>query len=793
MLFHYPLSSIDKTRIEDLKTFSDIKKSFIEKDMLILESDSVQREAEELLSSSSHYSTYTFKAEIDCAECAHEVEEALEKNMFVAYVSFNFPKKTLKVISSLKEEEIKAICREAEDEIVFLKDEEKKYVFSVSIDCAECAREVEEELASLPQVKNAIFDYPKGKLIVTTTLSEKEIMEEAKKIEDEIVFHTSRVEEGRDYSIPRLSLSILLLIASYILGLPLLSIASFLVAGYDVILKAIKNITKGKVFDENFLMAAATIAAICVKSYEEAAAVMVFYQIGEYFQNLATNRSRESIGKLLDLSVDKVTVLKGEEWIETEPEKVEKGSLFMVKGGEKVALDGVIEEGEGYIDTRALTGESVPVKVRKGERILSGSVNMEATLILRSIEEYSESTASKIMKLVEDGEGKKAKSEKFITLFSRYYTPIVTLSALILAILPPLFGTPWKESIYRAAMLLVISCPCALVLSVPLTYFASMGAFAKTGLLVKGDEAIHNMARVKTFVFDKTGTLTEGVFTVQKTEFLTVSEEKLATLAKALERESTHPIATAIMALDEGEEKKAEKVRTIPGVGMEGIVDGHTVRVGSARIGENLPLLEDDGTHVYVAEDGVLLGVYVISDRIRDNASSTITRLKEMGVERTTILSGDRKDRVEKTARILGIDSAYGELLPDGKLETMETLKKDGILAYCGDGINDAPTLAAADVSIAFGGVGSDSAIEASDFVIMDDRIEKLPLALTLAKRTERIVKENIGISLSVKAIVFVLALMGIANMWLAVIADTGVSLVAVANALRALKHRITK
>ncbi|MGN1164466.1 MAG: heavy metal translocating P-type ATPase, partial [Candidatus Ornithospirochaeta sp.] len=417
-----------------------------------------------------------YKVSIDCADCALEVEEMLNGRDDVKNAVFNYAKGTLTLETSLSDDEIKKICRETEEDMEFLENEEKAYVFSVEIDCADCARKVEEELKKTEGVEKAFFDFPKGKLHVSTTLTEKEIMKICRSVEDEIVFHSSSLEEKKDFSLYRIGISIVLVALSYILGFPFLAVTGYIVSGYDVLMKAMKNIARGKVFDENFLMTAATIAALGVKNFEEAAAVMVFYQIGEYFQNRATRKSRESIGKLLDLSADTVTVKKGDEWIDGCPEEIEEGSLIMVKGGEKIALDGIVEEGSGFLDTRALTGESMPVSVKKGDKVLSGSVNGESTLIIRTTSVYAESTATKIMKLVEEGEGKKAESEKFITVFSRYYTPFVCISALLLALISPLFGITWTDSIYRAAMLLVISCPCALVLSVPLTYFASMGA-----------------------------------------------------------------------------------------------------------------------------------------------------------------------------------------------------------------------------------------------------------------------------------------------------------------------------
>ena len=729
----------------------------------------------------------TYRVEIDCEECALEVEEKLRSNPNIKDVSFNYPKRKLTLTTTLNDSEIIRLSKEAEEDIKFLSEEVKNYVFTLTI--AENDKEkLLEALEKENRAKKAFFD-KKGRLHVSSSLSEKEIIKIGKSFSS-VSFHTSNIEEKKSYTLERAIFSILLLVSAYIFSLPILAIISYIVAGYDVILKAFKNILKGKVFDENFLMSLATIAALCTNNIEEAAAVMIFYQIGEYFQDKATDKSRDSIGKLLDLEAEGVEVLIGGEWKEIEPEEVEKGSIFRVKSGEKIALDAIVDSGEGFIDTRALTGESVPVKVKKGDKVLSGSVNGDSTLILKSTEEYEDSTASKIMKLVEDGESKKAGSEKFISVFSRYYTPLVCLSALLLALISPLFGVSFSDSVYRAAMLLVISCPCALVLSVPLTYFAAMGAGAKNGVLIKGDDALEKMAHISSVAFDKTGTLTEGVFSVQSIKNLSTSKEHLATIAKSLEAESTHPIATALLALEEGEIKKAEEVTTIKGIGIEGIVDGKRVKVGNSKLMEGLPKIEDKGTLVYVTEEDRLLGVYVISDKIKSQAKSTMAKLKKLGVNKLIILSGDRKEIVEDTRKKLEMDEGYGELLPLDKLNMVEKIKKEGTLMYVGDGINDAPTLASADVAIAMGGVGSDSAIEASDSVIMDDDINKIPRAISIAKKTEVIVKENIILSLLVKAIVFILALMGVANMWVAVFADTGVSLLAVANSLRALFYK---
>ncbi len=738
--------------------------------------------------------TYVFNVRIDCAECARKVEDALKKNENVSSAEFNYPKGKLTVTGTLTPDEIMKAARNAEDEIIFIS-ERKNYVFSVSIDCADCARKVEDALRKDSRIEKARFDYPKGKLYVTTALSEEDVRKICLEVEPDMSFHSAREEEKKDYSPYRIMLSLLFFLVSKIPAIPhgeYIAIIAYLIAGYDVLLKALRNILKGKVFDENFLMSIATLAAVFISSYDEAAAVMIFYQTGEFFQRKAVGTSRESIGKLMDLSVETVTAKRNGEWVSVRPEEITEGDLILLKSGEKLAVDATVEDGSSFVDTRALTGESVPVKAEKGSLVLSGSVNGESTLILRAEKEYSESTASKIMKLVEDSEGRKAESEKFITKFSRYYTPSVCIAALIVAVLPPLLGLrSFTDSIYRAAMLLVISCPCALVLSVPLTYFASMGSFARHGILVKGDEAIQNLADAAVCALDKTGTLTEGVFTVQKIEHLNCTKEHLMDTVYALEKESTHPIARALLNYTGERKAAAESVHTINGAGIEGRMDGKHIMAGSARIMKNAPRVSEEGTLVYVTEDDVLIGVLVIADRIRDTSFSTIRSLRNAGVKKIVMLSGDRSEIARRTAEKIGLDDAYGELLPQDKLEKIEELSgKEGKLLYVGDGINDAPSLKAADVGVAMGGVGSDSAIESADCVIMNDDLSRLPVAIRIARKTERITRENIILSLLVKAIVFILALFGVANMWLAVIADTGVCLLAVANAMRAMKYK---
>ena len=666
-----------------------------------------------------------------------------------------------------------------------------KITLKADIDCAECAREVEEALTKHSEVKNAHFNFPKKELTVETSLTIDEIKKIAKEAEDEIVFIDDiKTNDEKDYKLARIIISAVIFLAAMLSGYRWIAVVSYIIAGYDVLWKAIKNILKGKIFDENFLMAIATVGALFIASYDEAAGVMIFYQIGEYFQNKATKKSRSNIAKLMDLKADTAEVERDGAFITVKSESIEVGETIRIKAGEKVPLDAEILSGESFLDTKALTGESVPRKAIKGDRILSGSINGEGTLVCRVLAPYAESTATKIMKLVDESESKKSRSEKFISKFSKYYTPAVCIAALLIALLTPIISdASLKESLYRACMLLVISCPCALVLSVPLTYFASMGSFAKRGILVKSDETIQNIAKLQLLALDKTGTLTEGIFSVQK--IYSDDEKKLIHLAASLEKNSSHPIAKAILEYAGSNWEEAADVKEIPGIGLEGTIDGKLIRVGSKKIAENAEVPAEAGTHVYVTENNKLVGIIVISDKLKSSSINAVKEMRNAGIKEVWMLSGDRKEIAEKTASEAGLNGAFGELLPQDKIAALEKLmKRDLVTGYAGDGINDAPVLKRADIGFAMGGVGSDAAIEAADAVIMNDDLMKIPTAVRIAKKTENVVKENIILSLGVKAIVFILAMFGIANMWLAVIADTGVALIAVMNAMRALRWK---
>lgn len=578
---------------------------------------------------------------------------------------------------------------------------------------------------------------------------------------------------------------------------------SYLIVGSEILKKAFGNITRGNVFDENFLMSVATIGAFAIGEFPEAVTVMLFYQIGELFQSYAVDKSRKSISSLMDLKSDFANVFRNNNIEKVDPDEVKIGEMIVVKPGEKIPLDGIVKEGTSMIDTKALTGEPIPKKVNVGEEILSGCINLEGVLKIETTKEYEESTVSRILELVENASSKKSKSERFITKFAKYYTPIVVIIAIILAVIPPLIikDASFSVWIYRALSFLVVSCPCALVISIPLSFFGGIGSASKHGILIKGSNYLEAISNLETIVFDKTGTLTEGVFNVQKINSIEISEEELLEIASYAEWYSNHPIAKSIKSAynKDVEEVKIEDVKEISGKGIRAIIDGKTVLVGNEKL-----MIENDieyeknkdlGTVLYIAIDGTFSGTIVISDRIKDDSIKCIKLIKESGIKNTIMLTGDKKEIAEKMCDELGIDIVHSELLPDGKVEKMESVLKQKSqnkkIAFVGDGINDAPVLALADVGIAMGGLGSDSAIEAADIVIMTDEPSKISTAIKISKKTMRIVKENIFFAIFVKILVLILSAFGLATMWGAVFADVGVSIIAILNSLRMLNKKI--
>lgn len=579
----------------------------------------------------------------------------------------------------------------------------------------------------------------------------------------------------------------------------ILYIVAYLIVGYKVISKAIRNIFSGQVFDENFLMSIATIGAFATGEYLEAVLVMLLYQIGELFQSYAVGKSRKSITDLMDIRPDYANVEKNGKLEKVDPEEVSIGDQIIVKPGEKIPLDGIVEKGESMLDTSALTGESVPRKAMKGDTVLSGCINKNGILTVKVTKEFGESTASKILDLVENASNKKAKAENFITKFAKYYTPIVVILALCLAFLPPLFikDLTILECVKRAMTFLVISCPCALVISVPLGFFGGIGGASRQGILIKGSNYLETLANTKTIVFDKTGTLTEGKF--QVVEINATDKEKIMEIASLAESYSSHPIAIAIR--EKGpkklDQKRIKDLKELAGKGISAKIDKKQIYVGNDKLlKENnieYPKTDKVGTIIYVAEEKKCLGYIVISDKIKENANSTIQELKEKNhIKNTVMLTGDKKEIADYIAKEIKIDTVYSELLPQDKVDKLEMILKDqednDKVAFVGDGINDAPVLTRADIGIAMGALGSDAAIEAADVVIMDDDISKISNAISLSQRTIRIVKQNIYFAIGVKVFVLLLGAFGVANMMEAVFADVGVSVIAILNSMRALK-----
>lgn len=582
---------------------------------------------------------------------------------------------------------------------------------------------------------------------------------------------------------------------------PVLFAVPYLIIGYDIIRKAIKNICHGQVFDENFLMMLATFGAFFVSEYAEAVAVMLFYQVGELFQGYAVGRSRKSIQDMMDICPEYANVEREGELIQMDPEDIEIGEEIVIKPGERIPLDGIVTEGESFLDTAALTGESVPRKVRNGEEVISGCVNGSGMLRVRVTKIFEDSTVSKILELVENASSKKAKVENFITRFARYYTPVVTVAAALLAVVPPLILGNWSDWIQRACIFLVISCPCALVISVPLGFFGGIGAASKLGVLVKGSNFLEAVSKMTTIVFDKTGTLTKGEFRVTEILPETIADGELLELAALAEGYSTHPIAASIRAAY-GKKIDTNRLGEAVEIAGQGIcipVDGRDVWIGNERLmkGQGIHCREYSdkaGTVVYVALEGEFAGAIVISDTVKHGVSDAIRSMKEAGVRKCVMLTGDRPKAAEYVAEQLGIDEVYAGLLPDGKVEKVEQLLNiQGAaeqLAFVGDGINDAPVLTRADVGIAMGSLGSDAAIEAADIVLMDDDIRKIASVVRIARKTLVIVRQNIIFALAVKAAVLILGALGMANMWEAVFADVGVSVIAILNAMRTLRTK---
>lgn len=707
---------------------------------------------------------------------------------------------------------------------------EKKLILEGLV-CTSCAGKIERKITSLDYVNNATINFSNGNLIINIKDEKKSIeilhksKEIIKKIEPDVkVFDYEEKENLKEKELDKknniidtigknkiikLSIGLIIFLTAIIgnFNNPIeitLFIISYVLIGGNVLLTSAKNISHGQVFDENFLMSIATLGAFFIGEYPEGVAVMLFYELGEIFQDIAVNRSRNSIKSLMDIRPDYANLIVGDNSKKVDPEKVNVGDTIIVKPGEKIPLDGTVTEGSSMVDTSALTGESVPRSVKKDEEVLAGFINKNGVLTIKVTKTFGESTVAKVLDLVENAGNRKAPTEKFITKFARYYTPVVVFSALALVIIPPLVieGAEFSEWLYRGLVFLVISCPCALVVSIPLGFFGGIGSASKNGILIKGGNYLEALNEIDIAVFDKTGTLTEGIFEVTDIKVHNeYSKEDVLKYAAYAESFSNHPIATAVVDAY-GENIRSEEISNyneIAGHGIEVNYGDSKISVGNKKLMDknNIEIIESTeiGTVIYVANDNNFIGSIVISDRIKKDSKEALSNLKQLGISKTVMLTGDNKAIGDKIANELGIDTAYTELLPDGKVEKLEDLykekQKSKKLAFVGDGINDAPVLARADIGIAMGGLGSDAAIEAADVVLMTDEPSKLVDSIKIAKNTRKIVYQNIVFALGVKLIVLALGALGFASMWSAVFADVGVTLLAVLNSLRVLNTKL--
>lgn len=669
---------------------------------------------------------------------------------------------------------------------------------------------IERAVNQLEQVESATVNLIAQKLTLETKSEDgidKEIIDLVDAIEPGIEVISEKKEEAlpekRDWA-KELLLAVTILFAfgfflpeEYFWIRLVYYLTLYIIIGHKVLIKMVQNIQRGNIFDENFLMSIATLGAFLLGEFPEAVAVMLFYQIGEYFQDKATSQSRQSIAQLMDIRSVKAWRLEGGEAVQVDPETVRVADHILVKPGEKVPLDGLVRKGRSILDTSALTGESLPREIGVGEDITSGVINLTSPLVIEVRKTFSQSTVNKILELVENASNKKAETERMITRFSRVYTPVVVGIAFLLASLPPLLGLgEWSTWLYRALTFLVISCPCALAVSVPMSFFGGLGGASKLGVLVKGGNYLEALAKLDTVVFDKTGTITKGIFAVDTVVNAEGIEDNILYLAAHLESYSNHPIANSIRTAygQEVDENRVSQITELPGQGMSGRIDGRQLYLGNARLmevqGIAYPAIDSTGTVLYLAEDSHFLGYFLITDQVKETSIEALKDLQAVGIKKTVLLSGDRQAVVDEFAQQFAFNDAFGDCLPQDKVSTFEEIltQSQQAVAFVGDGVNDAPVLARADVGIAMGGLGSDAAIESADVVLMDDDLGKLPQVIRLAKKTVRIARQNMTLAIVVKLIFLVLSGLGISNMWEAIFADVGVTLLAVWNALRTLR-----
>ena len=752
---------------------------------------------------------------IDCADCAAELAEEIRKIEGVLSADIHFLQQKLYFVCdeekhSVIEQKVFDIIHDDEpDAVITALSEETKHLFKFNIkniDCADCANKIAEKAMEIEGVEHAEADFMHAILRVQFATSEyirienalrEMIAREEPDVEFSRYYAEQKVEKKEEHStqmmIIRLVLGAFLFGLSFILtGITssISTLVAYIILGYDVIYKAFNNLRRGNLLDEHFLMTIATFAALYLSDWKEATGVMLFYQIGEFFQDLAVDHSRKSIAALMDIRPDYASVQSGTEFIKVDPTEVQIGEIIQVKPGERIPLDGIVVSGSSSLDTASLTGESNLRDVDVDDEVISGVVNTSGVLLIRTTKEFAQSTVSRILSIIEENNETKSKQEKFITKFSHYYTPIVVALAVIVAIVVSLVTGDMNEGIYRACTFLVISCPCALVISIPLSFFAGIGGLSMHGIMLKGANYVEKIAEIRTIVFDKTGTLTTGQFEVSQL-LDSLDDTKLMKLAAYAESYSNHPIAKAIQYAyqNEVDQTKISDMQEVAGRGISITLENHHVLVGNYKMmaenGVDCKQYMEPGTYVYVAEDGIFLGCILLNDTVKKNAANAIRDLNKNHA--CMMVSGDAKEICQEVGKELDIDSIYGGCLPEDKITCVNTVKKDGVVAFVGDGVNDVPVMRSADIGFAMGSLGSDAAIEAADVIITDDNLNKIDTTIRQAKRIIRIANQNIVFAIAIKVLALVLGALGIANMWMAIFADTGVAILCVINAVRLL------
>ena len=753
---------------------------------------------------------------IDCADCAAELAEEIRKIEGVLSADIHFMQQKLYFAcdeekhSAIEQKVFDIIHDDEPDAVITVLHDETKHLFKFNIkniDCADCANEIAEKAMEIEGVEHAEADFMHAILRVQFATSEytrienalrEMIAREEPEVEFSRYYAEQKVEKKEDHStqmmIVRLVLGASLFGLSFILtGIisNISTLVAYIILGYDVIYKAFNNLRRGKLLDENFLMTIATFAALYLSDWKEATGVMLFYQIGEFFQDLAVDHSRKSIAALMDIRPDYASVQSGTEFIKVDPTEVQIGEIIQVKPGERIPLDGIVVSGSSSLDTASLTGESNLRDVDVDDEVISGVVNTSGVLLIRTTKEFAQSTVSRILSIIEENNETKSKQEKFITKFSHYYTPTVVALAVLVAIVVSLATGNVNEGIYRACTFLVISCPCALVISIPLSFFAGIGGLSMHGIMLKGANYVEKIAEIRTIVFDKTGTLTTGQFEVSQL-LDSLDDTKLMKLAAYAESYSNHPIAKAIQYTyqNEVDQTKISDMQEIAGRGISITLENHQVLVGNYKMmvenGVDCKQYKEPGTYVYVAEDRRFLGCILLKDTIKKDAASAINHLKRNHA--CMMVSGDAEEICQEVGKELGINSIYGGCLPEDKITCVNTVKQNGVVAFVGDGVNDVPVMRTADIGFAMGSLGSDAAIEAADVIITDDNLNKIDTTIQQAKRIIRIANQNIFFAIAIKVLALVLGALGIANMWMAIFADTGVAILCVINAVRLLR-----